>query len=1269
MTRTHSSRGSVLLLVVGLLTMVAMLGATFLIVARMNTRQVKDATVKNQADPVAAGAVATLAEILRQRLYIGDTGPFALAFTRDNVTLNQTTGLPNDTPLYNSDCWKMYIDYPEADIDRFLTVGDPVLPYQAFDVTGVTPYNVNDVVSYNGSYYYCILAESQCTGVDPTLPSPPPVNNYGPPDSAPSHWAPCVTVDTDGDGIPDSWLMPTGVVNSSGERYFVAIKVSDTCGKINLNVATNGQTVNLTNPISPANVDLRVGLCYTTPPVVISANPNFADLLVQFRGPLRGAMNMSGLCPKVMSEFNSICAQRLLNPVDDGYRDVGSGLAGSLTPFGVNEEAYLAYYGPIPQLGLLSWDTGAYPARVPCWQSGGNLYLGGAVTTGNPPPVPAPVAPTALLNHLTVWSSDRDLVRHPDSDLASRAIALVPGTPSGSIPGIVNAPTFANGSLTANDACRQLVYQQALSMLNPLIYDLTTRKYAAASFTANLWYHLDLTLSGEPYGWGFTPSGETFTAFAIPKNTPELPRIYLTEAYFKTDGKGAPTAPPAGKAAGPESVKMVELWAPGVVPNNTADPRNFVAPLAPLAAYPGTTTKSTFFIKFGAGTPIALSTICSGNTISQISANGFITLFFQSGGISMVTGKDGSPTPVQFIAPPAVGTSYDCSSLPSPDFSGPIQLLVQITNTANGYVSPYIPVDQIDPTAPGIPPSFNTTVGAAGVTPIFTTPYSWDMAKDTSDTLNAISDYRYTVAAAVNTNTTTGAGTTANNTCGTTNTGITGGASGIGTKSTTGQPATPNPVAWAPTPVVPPVFQLTGTLWDANVTYNPGCYPGNVVGLSTSPACNAPGCMVLRNGAAYLCGSLSTGKDPSSGLLDGNSRQYWISANPPNNAVPTIPFTPMINTLGELSEIYFCGPITLNPAAITGPFYPFSAMISSGGSLGTSHDATNNPTYFTAAFPITDTVNNLGNYPLRGRLDFKSFYGGPAPIATVWSAGTTYGMGAVVPYPLSTSTTYYISLQSGNKGQRPNAVGSLWWAQSAGWPKNPTGAIMLPPVAGYYPDVPLACLLGEFFDPLQPDPTRTDEWRHYGRINVNTATSDVLSALPWPSAIIPYNGNPPAITPANLQQAAVAFILAYRDQQSVVTTTGYTANYTVRATGTSGIRNLRLNSNFNGFLTPGEVAIPLADLCQQIYVNSGVCTLPTFLAAPNYALLRDQLYRQVSNLLTVRSDTFRANVYVELRDSTGTRTRQAWRYLTIIDRSNCRKASDRPAIMLFTEIR
>jgi hypothetical protein len=70
-----------------------------------------------------------------------------------------------------------------------------------------------------------------------------------------------------------------------------------------------------------------------------------------------------------------------------------------------------------------------------------------------------------------------------------------------------------------------------------------------------------------------------------------------------------------------------------------------------------------------------------------------------------------------------------------------------------------------------------------------------------------------------------------------------------------------------------------------------------------------------------------------------------------------------------------------------------------------------------------------------------------------------------------------------------------------------------------------------------------------------------------------------------------------------------------------------------------------------------------------YVTIRDFIYRAIANCITVRSDTFTANAYVELRDSTGLKVRQTWRYLAVIDRSNCRRASDRPAVLLFTEIK
>ncbi len=148
-------KGSILLLVVGMLAMVAMLGATYLIVTRLNTRQVQQSAIKNQANPVAAGVLATVSEMLARRLYIGDAGPYTLAYTRyDNTPTSTVTS-------YGPDAWKMYITYPDSTMERGLATWQNVngswlwaTNCQAW--TAGNSYYPGNVVSYSGAYYYCL---------------------------------------------------------------------------------------------------------------------------------------------------------------------------------------------------------------------------------------------------------------------------------------------------------------------------------------------------------------------------------------------------------------------------------------------------------------------------------------------------------------------------------------------------------------------------------------------------------------------------------------------------------------------------------------------------------------------------------------------------------------------------------------------------------------------------------------------------------------------------------------------------------------------------------------------------------------------------------------------------------------------------------------------------------------------------------------------------------------------------------------------------------
>ncbi|MFW5839962.1 MAG: hypothetical protein ACOCZE_05220 [Planctomycetota bacterium] len=218
------------------------------------------------------------------------------------------------------------------------------------------------------------------------------------------------------------------------------------------------------------------------------------------------------------------------------------------------------------------------------------------------------------------------------------------------------------------------------------------------------------------------------------------------------------------------------------------------------------------------------------------------------------------------------------------------------------------------------------------------------------------------------------------------------------------------------------------------------------------------------------------------------------------------------------------------------------------------------------------------------------------------------------------------------------------------------------PISGY-PSLPWAAILLEQLEVIPTDTGMADEPRRiYGRININTAEKDVLMRLPWPNAIF-------GVTPndgVRLQDADVEllvdYILAYRDGRATMDNRYDFAN---RA-GTTGITGLRSQvGNANGFLTEAEVAIPL-----YLFARTRKSNIESFQPDERYTGIYgvDRLYHAISNLITVRSDTYA--VLVELRSGgrEGRPVRRR-RYLGLIDRSNCNEQYDMPAIELFTELK
>jgi len=229
-----------------------------------------------------------------------------------------------------------------------------------------------------------------------------------------------------------------------------------------------------------------------------------------------------------------------------------------------------------------------------------------------------------------------------------------------------------------------------------------------------------------------------------------------------------------------------------------------------------------------------------------------------------------------------------------------------------------------------------------------------------------------------------------------------------------------------------------------------------------------------------------------------------------------------------------------------------------------------------------------------------------------------------------------------------------------------------------YPDVPYAALAGELLELLEADDERLDEQaegaepsRFYGKININTAPRESFWLLPWPGQVTIDGTNYDVRDDFAKTDRVADYILAYR--QMLATGLGG-PDYSDRASG-SQITGLRGNAaaDVPGFLTPGELAVPLAD-----YVNNEILS-PKWdgdtsnvtndsVRKKDYLEARDSLYRSVSNLVTVNSDVYAAYILVRLRDEFGD-PKQDWRYLAVIDRSNCRRARQLPAILLLSQIR
>jgi hypothetical protein len=263
------------------------------------------------------------------------------------------------------------------------------------------------------------------------------------------------------------------------------------------------------------------------------------------------------------------------------------------------------------------------------------------------------------------------------------------------------------------------------------------------------------------------------------------------------------------------------------------------------------------------------------------------------------------------------------------------------------------------------------------------------------------------------------------------------------------------------------------------------------------------------------------------------------------------------------------------------------------------------------------------------------------------------------PASLADFNNIYVTgpeVASGTFLSLPQQLAGASWGYTRGKldPWGPVGTI----AASYnYPEVPVYCLLPEWFDMVPNDTTRPFRYLVYGRVNINTAPSAVLQAMPWPRTLT----NSAAGSTLTVDPAAVAaYIIAYRDR-GIAGSRNYANRSTAAGPGDSpGVPNLRASTAFAGYLTPGEIAIPLADYADDLLLSGGRPASDR--RQWWYRQQRDSLYRSVANLVTVSSDVY--TVYVTVQLGKGSSMKHRARYVAVLDRSYCRSPSDRPVAVL-----
>ncbi|NLF31105.1 MAG: lamin tail domain-containing protein [Planctomycetes bacterium] len=231
----QTDRGSAFILVVGMMVALAMIGTVFFMITRSDTKESVGASEAAAMHGVAQAQVERIATMLLEDLHIGPDGPYS-GSNEPRAFMDYASPHPDkDTDLDDVHLASTEVAWADGgDLDG---TGVP------YPIKGRWP-QISNVAGYthertgvwlknvDPAWPYVVVGDNWADTNNPLLRALVETNNDSDraPDAIPY-------VDTDGDGLNDAILYPTGVFDRNGEQYYAAIRLVDLSAMINVNTA------------------------------------------------------------------------------------------------------------------------------------------------------------------------------------------------------------------------------------------------------------------------------------------------------------------------------------------------------------------------------------------------------------------------------------------------------------------------------------------------------------------------------------------------------------------------------------------------------------------------------------------------------------------------------------------------------------------------------------------------------------------------------------------------------------------------------------------------------------------------------------------------------------------------------------------------------------------------------------------------------------------------------------------------------------------------